>query len=293
MKFPQYSPVVFFRDFGLERVEERKICEKYFVTTSSRMHVSGGDIIVGRYSVLPFYIELEKDLKINGAKLINTFQQHRYIADMKNWASPSGEGIETLEPFTPKTWFRLEDIPDNIGPVVLKGETNSFKDKWQTHMFAKNKKEAIEVWKRLQDDRSLMDQSIYIREFVPYKKHFISPVNQQPITHEFRFFCYGEEILCGGFYWSNYVDELKETPKTSSVPVDFLKKIMKIVSQNTNFYVVDVAQCENGEFQVVELNDGQMSGLSECDPSELYKNLKYHLWDKEFSITKNGNRFPD
>ena len=33
-------------------------------------------------------------------------------------------------------------------------------------------------------------------------------------------------------------------------------------------------QKENGDWMVVELNDGQMSGVSCCDLGELYGNLK-------------------
>jgi hypothetical protein len=41
--------------------------------------------------------------------------------------------------------------------------------------------------------------------------------------------------------------------------------------------VLDVAEKENGEFVLIEINDGQMSGLSCCNPEELYLNLKKQL----------------
>jgi hypothetical protein len=50
-------------------------------------------------------------------------------------------------------------------------------------------------------------------------------------------------------------------------------KVAAIVSENCNFFVVDVAQKDDGGWVVVELNHGTMSGLSACDPEELYKNL--------------------
>ena len=43
---------------------------------------------------------------------------------------------------------------------------------------------------------------------------------------------------------------------------------------------IDVAQTESGEWIVVELNDGQMSGLSENNPEVLYKNLTTVLRNK-------------
>jgi hypothetical protein len=45
-------------------------------TYTNRANVHNTDCVIGRYSVLPFYKELEEDLKINGSSLINTFKQH-------------------------------------------------------------------------------------------------------------------------------------------------------------------------------------------------------------------------
>jgi hypothetical protein len=45
------------------------------------------------------------------------------------------------------------------------------------------------------------------------------------------------------------------------------------VGDRANFYAVDVAQTVAGDWIVIELNDGQMSGLSENDPEILYCNL--------------------
>lgn len=44
--------------------------------------------------------------------------------------------------------------------------------------------------------------------------------------------------------------------------------------------MIDVAQTESGDWIVIELNDGQMSGLSENNPEILYKNLKHMTWDR-------------
>ena len=49
-------------------------------------------------------------------------------------------------------------------------------------------------------------------------------------------------------------------------------KITKI-GNKSNFYVIDVAQKQDGNWTVIELNDGSMSGLSCNDPELLYGNL--------------------
>lgn len=252
--------------------KELQAIERNFVTYKSRMLAKGGDLIIGRYSVLPYYKELEADLRSAGAVLINTYQQHRYVADLQNYTHDLGD-------LTFPTWsFRdIQSLPDDM-PVILKGETNSKKDLWNTHMFANNKKEAIEVYLRLQEDSLLAEQNIYVRKYIPLKK-LAEGIGGQPITMEFRFFVLYGKVVSGGYYWSSHVDELEKVPSASMVPTEFLQKAIDKVRYNVNFFVIDVAQTESGDWLVVELNDGQMSGLSENDPEVLYKNLKYMTWD--------------
>lgn len=268
------TPIILYRQSVDDReawANEYRAMNRHFVTTNSRMAVHGGDLVIGRYSVLPFYRELESDLNHEGCNLINSPAQHTYIADLQNW-------VATLGDMTPTTWDRLEDIPEE-GPFVLKGETNSVKNKWNTHMFAQNKKEAIQVYLRLNDDPFISQQRIYIRKFVPMVTLLTSPVNQQPITLEFRFFGLYGKVLSHGFYWSSFVDDLDETPVASPEVIAFAEKVIAILSDHANFMAVDIGVAQNGKPFVVEVNDGQMSGLSENDPNVLYANMKKVVWD--------------
>jgi len=53
-----------------------------FVGVPQRSKVPNGSIAIARYSVLPFYKELEADLAERGSKLINSYPQHQYVADI-------------------------------------------------------------------------------------------------------------------------------------------------------------------------------------------------------------------
>lgn len=277
MKLPPLgtpSPTILYRlSSGLMDEVELAAAEKHFVTYKSQMSVRGGDLVIGRYSVLPYYAELETDLRSVGAKLINSYREHRYVADLQNYVADLGD-------MTFPTWnFRdIHALPDDM-PLVLKGETNSKKDKWLTHMFAKNKRAAVEVFSNLQDDSLLASQEIYVRQYIPLKK-LAEGIGGQPITMEFRFFVLYGKVVSGGYYWSSNLDQLDKVPDTSMVPRSFLQKAIDRVKDRVTFFVIDVAQTESGDWLVVELNDGQMSGLSENDPNVLYSNLKYLTWDR-------------
>lgn len=267
------SPTILYRSYGMMEDAELVAAKKHFVTFKNRAQVGGGELVIGRYSVLPYYKELEEDLAYKGAKLINSHQQHRYVADLWNY-------VHDLDGLTFRTWNtrQMTEIPDGI-PLVLKGETNSRKDLWNTHMFANNKQEAVQVLLNLSRDNLIGQQEIYAREYVPLVR-VTDNMQGPPVALEFRFFVAFGEVVSGGFYWSSHVGDLSSVPSPSQVPQEFLQKVIDQVKDKVNFFVMDVAKTQSGDWIVVELNDGQMSGLSENDPNVLYKNLKHLTWDR-------------
>jgi hypothetical protein len=260
-------PVVLYRHEDME-ARELEAAQRHFTAFHQRTALQKDDFVVGRYSVLPFFKHgIQADVDFIGARLINDWHQHCYVADLRNW-------VEDIRELTPKTWYRLEDV-DEPGPFVLKGKTNSRKFDWKTHMHAPDMEAAHKVYWRLATDGLIggEQQEIYIRKFVPLKKHF-EGLNGLPISHEFRFFCAFGRVICGGFYWSNYVDELPQRPTISEEAVRLVEETLRRIDGKVTFVVIDVAQAETGEWLVIELNDGQMSGLSENDPEALYAGLR-------------------
>ena len=266
------EPVILYRDCPDWRSEGAS-AGGHFQCLNSRVLCKDA-LVIARYSALPEYQELERDLRYLNSTLINSYQQHLYIADLQNW-------YYDLQDLTPRTWsdgnFHL--VPEE-GPFVLKGATNSRKYSWDTHMWAKNKREAIEVHTRLCEDGLIGNQGVYIRRYVPLETLMVG-LRGLPITREYRFFVYKRQILSGGFYWSSHTYELSTMNvdvDPNEVPREFLQKVISKI-QNTEicepptFYVIDVAKTTSGEWIVIELNDGQMSGLSENSAETLYSNL--------------------
>lgn len=264
---------ILYRQYDEDFAIEFESAKKYFEITPSRMDINKGDLVIGRYSVLPFYEEQEYDLKKVGAKLINSYRQHRYVANIRNW-------YEDLKQYTPKTWFAPNDVPRNEQGFILKGETNSKKFLWNTHMFGETWGDMMGVYCKLLDDSLIGQQDICIRKYEKLKT-YLRGVNNLPITKEFRIFvCYGK-IMCVVYYWSNFTEELNEMGifPNFDAPKDLIEEIIKIISPNINFFVMDVAEKDNGDWILIELNDGQMSGLSDADPDILYGNLKKVISD--------------
>lgn len=269
----QNNPVVLMRS-SLAEESELKVARKYLPVYETRGKLPANSLVVGRYSVLPYYSELVEDLKVYNSKLINSLQQHEYVADMRQW-------YPDLEGLTPKTYFSLAEFKSSTGSAggafVLKGQTNSKKHQWNTHMFAPTPMDVDRVYMRLCDDGLINDQNIYIREYVPLKT-FGTGLRDLPISEEYRFFILDGHIVGSGWYWSQF-PEVRDENQLGPWLVDqsFLRSAISAVGTSIRFYVMDVARTVEGNWIVIELNDGCMSGLSDVDPTVLYSNLQQRL----------------
>ena len=262
------AAIIYYRDSLFQ--DELPIASKYFKCTDLLTDIPKNSYIIPRYSTVPFIKNVFKEFHNLNLISINTLTASLWIMDLANW-------VECLGDLTPKTWDRLQDIP-NEGPFVLKGATNSKKHYWNTHMFAANKKEAIHVYGLLSEDSMIGEQKIYIRKYEPLVT-LMEGINGIPITKEFRLFFYKKKLLCSGFYWQNYEEDVPYIPEMDA-PEPFIAKIASRIhlSSGANFYVVDIGQKLDGSWTVIEVNQGEMSGVSCIDPDVLYKSLKEELY---------------
>jgi hypothetical protein len=86
-------------------------------------------------------------------------------------------------------------------------------------------------------------------------------------------------LISSSYYWSIAKDAEKINSNTGwkKDAETFSKMIAKRVSPHVGFFAIDVAKTESGDWIVIEINDGQMSGLSMIDPKQFYKNLEPHI----------------
>ncbi len=258
--------ILFRRDLRDSDNEQEFIeAQKNFTVIENRGELQNhkDQIVIARYSALPYYKELEEDCHCFNCNLINSYQQHRWIANF--------EYYEPLKEYTPETW---EDKYFHMwkydGPFVVKGKTNSRKHRWNKDMYAEDRRAAMEVVSRLKADMWICEQDIIIRKFIPLKT-FEKGIFDLPFTNEFRFFYYKTTRISYEYYWS--IAENPELGKMDQEGLDFADKIAKIASNYTNFFVLDIAEKEEGGWILIEINDGQQSGLSMIEPSVFYKRL--------------------
>lgn len=263
------KPVILFRK-DLDSEAELEVAKKYITCVEYRSQVPSDSLVVGRYSVLPYYRELEVDLTNIGSQLINSRREHGWIADFDYY--------EDLKDFTFPTWHE-KDFPYSgyDGPVVIKGRTNSRKHQWSTKMFAEDRAAAIRVASELANDPFIGPQGLIYRKYIPLKTYELEPISNLPITNEWRLFFYKERLITYGYYWSIASDEVLAKVKLSKDGLDFANIVAKEAASHVNFFVLDIAEKEEGGWILVEVNDGQQSGLSMNNPFCLYDTLASFL----------------
>lgn len=257
------TTILFRKGIDQEHEAEFEIAKQYFNVVERRSQCPRGSTVVGRFSTLPFYRELWADLKEINSVLINSPEEHDWIANM-DWA-------QDLAKFTPDTYTDHDFYRAPQRAYVVKGRTNSRKSHWGTHMFARDKQEAMEVANRLMADPLIAQQGLVYREYVPLVT-YSHGINGQPFTNEWRFFYLGSVRLCHGRYWT--VAPNPELATMDELGMAFARQVAEVACKFTEFFVLDIAQKLDGTWILVEVNEGSMAGLSECNPHDLYGGLK-------------------
>ena len=246
--------------------DELAAAQKYFDVIEYRSDIQADDYIIPRYSALPYYQELCYDVHKLGAQLVNSYEEHKWIADFEYYEYPIGQ-------YTFKTWdwINLSQAPKDIAYIV-KGATNSKKFQWNTHMYAPNRTEASRIGAELANDSMIGTQRILFREYIPLETLEIG-INGLPFTNEWRFFFYQGILIDKGFYWS-CIDDEKKIPPLEQKMVDFAYLLANKCIDSTTFFVLDIAKTEAGQYILVEINDGMMSGLNTINPINFYKSFR-------------------
>lgn len=263
------KPVILFRkDFNFDK--ELEIASQYFDVFISRTAIPKDSFVIGRYSCLPYYHELVEDLSHLNSYLVNSLYEHQYIANFDYYYD--------IAKFTFPTWFQLSDVPfsKRDKPFVLKGKTNSKKFQWNTHMYAENFQKAVHLSAELMNDPFIGPQGLIVREYIPLET-FEFGVNDIPMTNEWRIFFYKNKMITYAYYWGilenlNIIEQIQPDFIQNGLP--FAQQVAQEISEFTNFFVLDIAKTQEGKWLLVEVNDGQQSGLNGMiNPNELYANL--------------------
>lgn len=272
------TPSILLRSLGRDSEGEELCASQHFNCYSLRSQIKPNDLVVCRYSALPFFNELVLDIHNVGAQLLNNYSAHQYCASFDYYYD--------IEELTFKSWERLDMVPRSLHsqPFVVKGRTNSRKQEWTTKMFAQDFRSASNIAAELMCDGLIGQQGVIIRKYEPLET-FETSVSGLPFTNEWRTFFLGDSLLSYGYYWGSISDDTKVKMAQEDFEKNGLsiaRECARLVSPKIPFCAIDIAKTKSGQWMVVELNDGQQAGLnSTINPDSLYTNLKKELFNPQ------------
>ena len=263
-------PVILFRTYEYE--QEAVIAARYLPVLENLAQIKPSDLVIGRFSLQPFYDLVAAEIESKGAQLLVSYADYYFISHLLQWSG-------LLAGLTPRSWeaTQIAEIPELPHGYFIKGETNSLKHDWQS-TYTTEKDSILDLITNLRNQPLLATQTMVVREFVPLQTYFLTPAGL-PITEEYRFFVLDGQVISGGFYWQSYLPTIKAAgfePDFRRVPSDFLAEVSRRLDF-LRFFVVDIAITAAGEPLVIEINDPGMSGLVGNNAEILYANLARHL----------------
>lgn len=259
--------------------------------------ISGLTIYRGWMMKPDMYFVFYSLLEQRGIYLINTPDEYERYHTLPGWYN------DFVEETAPSVWESEGNIENAIlkakqleGPYIVKDFVKSRKHEWYDACYIKNIADignAASILKNFVDRQgeSLVG-GIVLRKFINLKQIGFHEKSGMPISEEYRAFVYAGEILIIDNYWLE-----NENIGLSESEMNWIEGIAQKVK--SNFVTVDIARKDEGELIIMELGDGQVSGLQQIDVKKFYK-LFEHIENNpikecfpEKGVILSGDPMPD
>ena len=228
----------------------------------------------------PQYRGLYEALSARNIRLINDPDQYRHGHHLP-------ENYPAIRGLTPRSVWVSGDLgmdrisealaPFGDRPVIVKDFVKSRKHEWAEACFitSASDREAVrrvvERFLELQGDD--LNEGLVFREFVEFEPVGVHPRSGMPLTEEYRAFWLDGSPVFWSPYWAEGEYGVSEPPWDRFAGV--------AAAVRSRFFTMDLARRRDGDWMIVELGDGQVSGLPrESDAPKYYEALVEH-WPDE------------
>ena len=234
-----------------------------------RGELSEGSTIYRGWMMPPsMYAAFYESLIERGVELINSPEEYNRYHMLPLW-------YEDFKEYTPKSLW-TECLTDDsirkllcnmIGSVIVKDFVKSRKHEWFESCFipdVKDEKHALSVIHRFIDRQGEnLTGGLVLREFVDLRSIGEHPDSHMPISEEYRIFFLNGKPLIMDSYWHHGEGTItdKEWQWISSLG----EKL------ESHFVTMDLARMQDGTLMIMELGDGQVSGLQEIPEKSFYE----------------------
>ncbi|MDE5946306.1 MAG: ATP-grasp domain-containing protein [Oscillospiraceae bacterium] len=205
--------------------------------------------------------------------LINTPEQYKYCHMISEW-------YDDFADFTPFTLYTdkisdksIDNMLEQFGTrkAIIKDYVKSRKHEWYEACYipdCSDKKNALKIIHTfIKRQGNNLAGGLVIREYNNLKPIGFHHKSGICIFEEYRlFFLFGRLINV-----INYWNKTDLKCSLSNSELEYICNIAKKVK--SNFFTVDIARKTNGNFIIIELGDGQVSGLQDFSAEEFYRDF--------------------
>ena len=227
----------------------------------------------GWMMTVELYTRLYEEMTRFGYRLINSSKEYEFCHYFPDW-------YHAISKYTPKSIIINKDLIDKIDTdgmksLIVKDYVKSRKHEWNDACFVpdtadcENLSRVVKNFIERQGDNFV--GAVVLREFIALRNCGEHPKSKMPISKEVRVFVFNKRAFCYVDYWQG-----KETV--------IEKEIEQLLSYcgniESNFYTIDFAEKENGGWIIMEIGDGQVSGLQDYSADCFYESLSKEIMRK-------------
>ena len=212
-----------------------------------------------------FYNKLEE----NGIILINTPEEYERYHMLPGW-------YDDFKDDTAQSVWEDQGTVDSAllltrglkGSYIVKDYVKSRKHEWYDACFINNianKTNAERIIRNFveRQDSDLVG-GVVLRQFEKLKSIGFHPKSGMPISEEYRIFAFAKRIMIIDDYW-------QADKKVSFSDKEYQWIEASVRKFESHFVTMDIARREDGKLIIMELGDGQVSGLLQIKPADFYR----------------------
>ena len=203
-----------------------------------------------------------------GIQLINTPKEYAKYHLLPGWY----KDFERCTPFSIGSESKnIQDalkLTDGLeGAFIIKDYVKSRKHEWYDACFIKDIRDKENTERVINNfinrQGSNLEGGVVLRKFESLKSIGNHKDSGMPISEEYRIFVFKGEVLIADNYWN-------DSGKVN-ITEDEYTLIESIISKiESSFITIDLARKTDGNLIIMEMGDGQVSGLQQMDEYEFY-----------------------
>ena len=219
------------------------------------------------------YALFYEKLKEQNIILINSPEEYNHYHLLPHWYHEFEEDTaKSAWTDTPDVNAALSLLHSFDGSVMIKDYVKSRKHEWYDACFIPDVTDMENANTVISNFVSRQAESIVggivIREFLNLNSIGYHTISAMPISEEYRAFILAGNILAIDNYWNeNEANALT----FSQADLDWLTAQIKKI--HSNFVTMDFARKSDGSLVIMELGDGQVSGLQQISPAKFYSEI--------------------